>query len=132
MAKTWLLPCLVTCILTCLLACLLTFLYTCLHRRQNCPVIAVKCDCLKSQTSHPPNCHQLNLLNLNFMIYLPRLVGSPLSRATSSYHLPPKIIKQHIYQLSTDHIWPISSCISTFLSGWLGVGVGVGSGNNQT
>ena len=43
-------------------------------------------------------------------------VGSPLSSATPSYPLPPKITKQTINQLSAGHIWLISICMSTFRS----------------
>ena len=46
----------------------------------------------------------------------------PLSSATSSYSLPPKITKQTIHQISTGHIWSISSCICTFKGwGWVGL-----------
>ena len=87
-----------TSLLTCILACLLTFLYTCLQRRPNCPLLTVNSNRPKSHTSHPPNFHQLYLVN--FKINLPDLGESALSSAT-----PPKITKQTIHQLPTGHIW---------------------------
>ena len=96
---------------TCLL---ITFQYTCLHTRSNCLVITVNSNRPKSHTSHPLNFHRLYLINFKFMIYLPGQGGSFLCSATPCYPLPPKIIKQTIHQLPIDHIWSISSCISTF------------------
>ena len=80
-------------------------------------------------SSHPLKNHRLYLVNFKFNIYLPGLGWSPLSSGTPSYPRPPEITKQTIYQLPTIHIWPNSSCISTFLGvdGWVWVG-----GNNQT
>ena len=44
--------------------------------------------------------------------------GSLLFNAIPCYPPPPKITKQTIHQLSTDQIWPLSSCTSTFPGGW--------------
>ena len=107
-----------TCLLACMLVCLLTFLQACLHRRPNCPIIKVNSNRPKSHISHPLNFHRLYFVNFKFMIYLPCWGGSLLCSVTQIYPLPPKITKQTIHQLPTDHIWLISSCISTFLIGW--------------
>ena len=42
------------------------------------------------------------------------LGGFPLSSASPSYPPAPKFTKQTVHQPPTDHIWLISSCISTF------------------
>ena len=106
-----------------LLVCLRTFRYTCLHRRPNCPVVTVNSNYPKSQNSHQLNFQWLYLDNLILRIYISRLGAPPLSSATPSYPMPPKISKQNIYQLPTVNMWTNSSCISTFPR-WVGVGVG--------
>ena len=78
-------------------------------------------------TRCPLNFHRLYFASFKFRIYMFGLGGSPLYSATPSYTLPTKNHQADCPQLSTGHIWSISSCISTFP----GVGVG-GGGNNQT
>ena len=89
--------------------------------RPNWPKITVHSNRPKSHTSHPLYLQRLYLFNFKSKISLPRLGESPLSSATPSYPLSPKITKQTIHQLPTGHICSISSCISTFFGGWGGV-----------
>ena len=59
------------------------------------PVIKFNSNRPKSHTSHPLDFHRLYLVNFKFMIHLPGLGGSPLSRAISSYPHLPKFTKHY-------------------------------------
>ena len=100
-----------TSLLTCLLAYLLSYI----------PAYIEDLSCqqlIPTTQNHTLGVHLIStdphLVSFKFKIYLPGFGGSPLSIATPSYPMPPKITKQTIYQLPTVHMWPISSCISTF------------------
>ena len=65
--------------------------------------------------------NELNMVSL--CEELPILSSTPLATHTTlAYSKLPQIILLTIYQLSTDHLWSISSWISTFPGGWMGVG----------